>query len=187
MNSHPSDKRKNHANRVRASCSIRAGNKELQWLERQAKTFMSALKLSGTELSLSLVNDDEIRNLNRDFRDKDKATDVLSFPQGLAECPTDQIVLLGDVVISWTTAQRMAKEQGVTTRDELKLYLAHGLLHLLGYDHLREADRKKMATKEAWLLGTDGMIGRSYFRSKVKPARTEKSRPRPTARKSKKR
>jgi probable rRNA maturation factor len=144
-----------------------------------------ALELKGTELSLSIVHDDEIRNLNRDFRGKDKATDVLSFPQGLAECPSDQIVLLGDIVISWTTALRMAEQQGVKTRDELKLYLAHGLLHLLGYDHLREADRKKMASKEAWLLGTAGMIGRSYFRSKAKPARQPNLGRRRTTRSSK--
>ncbi len=113
---------------------------------------MRAMKLDGTELSLSLVSDAQIRRLNRDWRKKDKATDVLSFPVGS--------VLLGDVVISLETARRVAKQHAVTLRSELDLYLAHGLLHLLGYDHHTASERKAMASLESRLLGAAGMLTR---------------------------
>jgi probable rRNA maturation factor len=113
---------------------------------------MRALKLSGVELSLSIVGDARIRALNREWRGKDKPTDVLSFPQG------DR--LLGDVVISIQTARRAARVHGVSLSRELDLYLAHGLLHLLGYDHHRASDRKRMAAQESRLLGNAGMLTR---------------------------
>jgi len=121
-------------------------------LKRLALKFMRSLELDGVELSLSLVGDARIRKLNREWRRKDEATDVLSFPVGDP--------LLGDVVISIETARRVAKERGVALRSELNLYLAHGLLHLLGYDHHGAAERKRMARAEAHLLGTRGMLTR---------------------------
>lgn len=137
---------------------------------------MKALNLRGAELSLTLVSDRQIRALNRDWRRKDKATDVLSFPSG--DLPIAPVAggtrsghapsrfdvtgprLLGDVVISVETARRVANAQGVALRSELNLYLAHGLLHLLGYDHLRPRQRKAMAAEELRLLGTSGMLTR---------------------------
>lgn len=128
---------------------------------------MRAMKLEGAELSLTLVSDRQIRRLNRDWRKKDKATDVLSFPSGDASTAsadafgvTRRRLLLGDVVISVETARRVAKHHGVAVRSELTLYLAHGLLHLLGFDHHRRADRKAMATEELRLLGASGMLTR---------------------------
>lgn len=132
--------------------TVRGGNSELPRLRRLALKFMRAMELDGVELSLSLVGDAQIRALNAKWRGKDEATDVLSFPLGDA--------LLGDVVISLETARRVAREQGVSLRSELNLYLAHGLLHLLGYDHTRRADRKRMAREEARLLGSAGMLTR---------------------------
>ena len=121
-------------------------------MRRLALKFMRAMELDGVELSLTLVSDRQIRRLNREWRQKDKATDVLSFPSG--------DLLLGDVVISLETAARVAKRHGVAVRSELSLYLAHGLLHLLGFDHHRLADRKAMATEELRLLGASGMLTR---------------------------
>ncbi|MBL8954841.1 MAG: rRNA maturation RNase YbeY [Myxococcaceae bacterium] len=131
---------------------------------------MRRLELDGVELSLSLVSDAQIRKLNRAWRKKDKATDVLSFPLfsgprprgtplrgGLRSSPPAP---LGDVVISLETARRVAKERSVAIATELNLYLAHGLLHLLGHDHHRVEARKRMATAEAHLLGTRGMLTR---------------------------
>jgi probable rRNA maturation factor len=145
-----------------ASSTVRGGDAELPRLRRVALKFMRAMKLEGAELSLTLVSDRQIRRLNRDWRKKDKATDVLSFPSGdAAELGVAQRrSLLGDVVISVETARRVAKRHGVAVRSELTLYLAHGLLHLLGFDHHRRADRKAMATEELRLLGVSGMLTR---------------------------
>ncbi|MBX7115011.1 MAG: rRNA maturation RNase YbeY [Myxococcaceae bacterium] len=126
-------------------------------MKRKARAFLKVLRQEGRELSIALVNDAEIRQLNRDFRRKDKATDVLSFPSGEGPLGGAQL-LLGDVIISLDTARRVAKELGVSLEDELDRYLAHGILHLLGHDHHRRAERLKMARWEERLLGRTGLI-----------------------------
>jgi probable rRNA maturation factor len=136
-----------------------SGDRFTRFVSGRARKFLRYLRLGHCELSLSLVTDREIRKLNRTFRKKDKATDVLSFPAGEGG-PTPQGVPkpLGDVVISVDTAARCAEERGVAIERELELYLAHGLLHLLGYDHHRPEEARKMARKEAQLLGCEGML-----------------------------
>ncbi|NVI98149.1 rRNA maturation RNase YbeY [Myxococcus sp. AM009] len=126
-----------------------------------AKDYLMQLELSGVELSLSLVDDRAIRRLNRTWRQKDKATDVLSFPAGDLPKGTPGPRPLGDVVISLDTAKRQAKEYGRTLESELARYLAHGLLHLLGHDHERPRDAKRMAALEEQLLGERGMVADS--------------------------
>ncbi len=134
------------------------GAKKLEpLLRRRATAFLKKLKLSRCELSVALVEDEEIRALNKRWRRKDKATDVLSFPAGDWPGPGDRP--LGDVVISLPTTRRAAREYGHSLEAELSRYLAHGLLHLLGHDHLRPAQSAKMATAEAQLLGRAGMLG----------------------------
>jgi probable rRNA maturation factor len=128
-------------------------------LARLARTFLGTLKLDAVELSLTLVRDAEIKKLNKRWRGKDQATDVLSFPAGEAVGPG--LEMLGDLVISTQTAARAAKALGTRATDELSLYLAHGLLHLLGHDHHRPADARKMARLERKLLGGAGMLGRA--------------------------
>jgi probable rRNA maturation factor len=129
-------------------------------LLKLARRFLSALDLDGVELSLTLVRDERIRELNRLWRDKDSATDVLSFPGG-DDLPGPGPRMLGDVVISLDTARRQAKALGTTFEDELSLYLAHGLLHLLGHDHHSPREAQAMAREERRLLGTGGMLFRS--------------------------
>jgi len=90
------------------------------------------------------------------WRGKDEVTDVLSFPQG----EPSTAPLLGDLVISLDTARRVARRDGRTTAAELDRYLAHGLLHLLGHDHVRAKDAKRMAAAEDALVG-EGMIAAS--------------------------
>ncbi|NOJ78451.1 rRNA maturation RNase YbeY [Myxococcus xanthus] len=126
-----------------------------------ARAYLVQLKLSGVELSLSLVDDRAIRRLNRTWRQKDKATDVLSFPAGDLPKGTPGPRPLGDVVISLDTAKRQAKEYGRTLESEMARYLAHGLLHLLGHDHERPRDAKRMAALEEQLLGERGMVADS--------------------------
>lgn len=128
-------------------------------LVRLASRFMKALKLSNVELSLSLVRDGEIRELNALWRKKNTATDVLSFPAG--DMPGPGRRALGDVVISLDTARRAAKSFESTFDDELDLYLAHGLLHLLGHDHHTRAEARKMEQLERKLLKRPSMLSRS--------------------------
>lgn len=90
----------------------------------------TVLRDTSSELSLLLCCDEEIRKMNSKWRGMDNATDVLSFPQD-----DPDRVILGDVVISVETAERQAEERGLELRDELRILLLHGLLHLLGYDH----------------------------------------------------
>jgi len=128
-------------------------------LVKLAGRFFKALKLSGVELSLSLVRDDEMKQLNALWRKKNKPTDVLSFPGG--EMPGPGRRVLGDVVISIDTARAAAKDFGTTLDEELDLYLAHGLLHLLGYDHHSKPEAKKMEALERRLLKRPSMLSRS--------------------------
>jgi probable rRNA maturation factor len=127
-------------------------------LEARALQFMGKLGLAKSELSLSIVTDRAIRRLNRTWRRKDKPTDVLSFPAG--EMPeTGAPKLLGDVVISLDTAKRQARTFRRPLDEELDRYLAHGILHLLGHDHEKRAEAKRMAALEEALLGRSGMVG----------------------------
>ena len=113
------------------------------------------------EVSILLVDDTEIRKLNHEYRGKDYATDVLSFP--LEEETEDEIEpiivggpegrMLGDIVISIETAAAQAKNYGHTFERELTFLLLHGLLHLLGYDHERnEIDAQEMRDEEKRIL-----------------------------------
>jgi probable rRNA maturation factor len=101
--------------------------------------------LTDRDIELIFVNDEEIRELNKTYRNKDKATDVLSFP--LEEAP---FAPLGSIIISVDTAKRVAKDLGHSVEDEIKLLFIHGLLHLLGYDH--EVDNGEMREKEEELI-----------------------------------
>lgn len=123
-----------------------------------------AAALKRAELSLLLTDDSQIRRLNRAWRGKNKATDVLSFPQvGIAELRALSRAAgrgripewwLGDVVISLERATLQAAERGHAPRLELELLLAHGLLHLLGFDHEEgPAEARRMRSLETKLLG----------------------------------
>ena len=100
-----------------------------------AETILDLLEQSSAELSVALVGNEEIRKLNRKFRGKDYATDVLSFPVE-NDLPGPER-LLGDVIISVEKAREQAKERGRTFDEEMITLLVHGIVHLLGYDHER--------------------------------------------------
>lgn len=128
------------------------------FVQRRAYRYLRKLGLEGCELSIALVGDREIRRLNRHWRKKDQATDVLSFPAGEAPRSPGARRPLGDVAISIDTAQRVARQLRRAVNDELACYLAHGLLHLLGHDHHGRAERERMKAKERLLLGRVGLI-----------------------------
>jgi probable rRNA maturation factor len=127
-------------------------------VSRSALHFLGALGLKGVELSIALTSDGAIRGLNRRWRRKDKATDVLSFPAGETPAFAGGSKLLGDVIISLDTAIRCARQERRSVNAELERYLAHGLLHLLGHDHHRPDEARKMACLERALLGGRGMV-----------------------------
>ena len=112
-----------------------------------AKRLLAAIGETESAISLSLIGDIPMRELNRDYRGKDAATDVLSFPMEQGP-PPDAERLLGDVVISVYTAARQATEYDATLQRELYRLLIHGLLHLLGHDHVRAAERRVMEREE---------------------------------------
>ncbi len=101
-------------------------------------------------LSLHFVGDQTIRALNREHRSTDAVTDVLSFPlhaPGFA-LPPDEPIELGDVVVSYPRAVEQAQEYGHSIEREVAYLVAHGILHVLGYDHEDEPDRQRMRQKE---------------------------------------
>ena len=110
-------------------------------LARFLREAQAAAKLAG-QVTVLLTSDAEIRRLNRRFRGKNKATDVLSFPA--AEAVAAEVA--GDLAISIPTARRQAAEQGNSLTTEIKVLMLHGILHLAGYDH--EADSGQMARRE---------------------------------------
>jgi probable rRNA maturation factor len=107
----------------------------------------------GHEISLLLCDDGAIRRLNRRWRGRDRATDVLSFPlHVLDERQRPPAGPLGDIVISLTTARRAARQLGDSVQRHLDRLVVHGLLHLLGYDHERPAQARRMQRRERDLL-----------------------------------
>jgi len=111
-------------------------------IKRTAERILVLLDQKGTELSLALVGNDEIRELNRKYRNKLAPTDVLSFPAD--ESAGLRARLLGDVIISVEQAEIQAKQARRTLEAEVEWLLIHGILHLLGYDHERSAKEAKI-------------------------------------------
>lgn len=117
----------------------------------------------GCELTLRLTNDTEIQGLNAQYRQLNQPTDVLAFaalevdyPQ--LQSPIPSPIYLGDIVISIDTAQRQAQQQGHNLTYELVWLAAHGLLHLLGWDHPTEEHLHQMLAQQEKLLQSIGLV-----------------------------
>jgi probable rRNA maturation factor len=128
-------------------------------------------------VTVLLTTDAAIRGMNRKFRNKNKATDVLSFPAEGPAAGTGRDRVAGDLAISVTTAMRQAREQGHPLWMEIKVLIVHGLLHLAGYDH--ETDKGRMARREralrAELRLPQGLIERVESHPGIKtPAKAKK-------------
>ncbi|MBS4199709.1 rRNA maturation RNase YbeY [Bacillus sp. FJAT-49732] len=117
----------------------------------------------GTELSIMIVSNDEIQKINKEYRGKDYATDVISF--AMEELGEDELEIkgsdmprmLGDIIISIDKAKEQSIEYGHSFTRELGFLTIHGFLHLLGYDHIEEADEKKMFKRQNELLEGYGL------------------------------
>jgi probable rRNA maturation factor len=129
-------------------------------LKTDARKLLKAAGEEHAALSLSLVDDREIAQLNRQHRGKDRATDVLSFPlyepQELRRARMPER-MLGDVVISVDTARRQAAEYDAPLQNEINRLLIHGILHVLGHDHEDAAERAAMEAEERRLAAAIGM------------------------------
>jgi probable rRNA maturation factor len=112
-----------------------------------AEKILSDLGYHECELSILLVDDDEMTHLNLEYLARGHPTNVLAFPMREGEDKHLHPDLLGDVIISTETAEREANHRGVTLQEEIALLLVHGILHLLGYDH--EGDPNEAAAMEA--------------------------------------
>ena len=145
------------------SVDLRCDNKDsrpfVAALRRDAKDLLAALGLKATELSITVTDDAAIHQLNRDFRGKDKPTDVLSFPQIEDDAASRLTTIereedgpplpLGDIVISIETASQQAAAMKIAPAERVRTLLIHGLLHLLGYDHERSpAEARRMFARE---------------------------------------
>lgn len=131
------------------------------------------------EVCVALVSDARMKALNRQFRGKDKVTDVLSFPAAPSTTlRTGSRGFLGDIVIASGVAKQQAKAAGHSLATEVRILALHGLLHLLGYDH--DADDGKMARVEARLRKkaglTEGLIERSAASTRVRAQPRTRSR-----------
>jgi probable rRNA maturation factor len=123
-------------------------------LRKDATHLLKHLDLEGVELSILLTNHDRIKKLNNQYRDKDRTTDVLSFPMDdFTDRDPYSDTLLGDIVINVHLAMRRSKEIKNPLHTVIRRLLVHGLLHLAGYDHEKSPYQKqKMTAKEKELF-----------------------------------
>ncbi len=126
---------------------------------RWVQLALDAADYSGSATTtVRIVDEDEIHALNRDFRAKDKTTNVLSFPaEPIEGLPAELHSELGDIVICAPVVTREAEEQGKVLADHWAHMLVHGTLHLLGYDHIEEQDAEAMEALERRILGQAGI------------------------------
>jgi probable rRNA maturation factor len=149
-------------------------------LRRRARTMLDALEMKDAELSVVLTDDATIQRLNRTYRGKDQPTDVLAFAQ--REGPLGHLAgpLLGDVVLSVPTARRQARARRRNLVSELTMLLAHGVLHLLGWDHDTPAKDRRMRRETARLCAASTVASNGP----ATPRRAEHPRRRKSSRRS---
>ena len=137
------------------------------WEEIVKKVFNTCFEEEGLQdsklyITVTFTNPENIQSINKEYRNIDKPTDVLSFPMFQKEELDKKIEekdfqyqdILGDIVISIPKVEEQAKEYGHSFERELSYMLVHGFYHLMGYDHIEEEDKKEMRTKEEKILKT---------------------------------
>jgi len=123
-------------------------------VRRRAERMLKALRMQRAELSILLCDDETIHALNRDYRQKDRPTDVLAFAMREGQGAELHPDVLGDVVISIDTARRQAASAKRSIAHEVTFLLAHGLLHLLGLDHRTRAEERIMSARTDALVAS---------------------------------
>ena len=133
---------------------------QADWLTAIARITLEHENVGDCQLSVVITSDAEVHALNRQYAGEDRATDVLSFSQEEGEpfaVPPDEPRRLGDVIISLETADQQATEAGHDLDAELAHLLAHGILHLLGYDHAEPEEEAAMREQERAVLAKAGV------------------------------
>ena len=141
--------------------SDQAGIPDTDVIQRWVQLTLSSnedLTQRAVEIAVRVVDADEIQALNRQYRDKDKPTNVLSFPAGdVAGLPEDEPLLLGDIVICASVVSEEASTQGKALADHWGHMLVHGSLHLMGFDHESDAEATQMEALEVSILAVKGV------------------------------
>ena len=132
---------------------------DIKNLEENTETILRVLGYEDYDIGISLVNLDEIQKFNRDFRNKDKPTDILSFPYHTELEAGEKIVPesdddknLGDIIICPKYVNNDLERWQKTFEERMQILLVHGICHLLGYDHIEDSDYEVMKKQEKYLL-----------------------------------
>jgi rRNA maturation RNase YbeY len=132
---------------------------DLKEMKQTVGKILKILDYEDFDIGILLTNNKSIRVYNRDYRQKDKPTDILSFSYHQYLTPGKRIKVqheedknLGDLILSIEYIEKAAQELNVTLEERLKVLLVHGICHLLGYDHETDADWRSMRAKEAFIL-----------------------------------
>lgn len=133
----------------------------LKTMEKVAEHALTLEKIDPdrSEISVTFVGGEEINELNNQYRNVDKVTDVLSFPQfdDLNEIPEEGSIILGDVVICKERAEEQAEEYGHSFEREIIYLFVHSILHLVGYDHMEEDEKAEMRLQEEKIMSLVGL------------------------------
>jgi len=150
---------------------------ERREVTRRARRMFAALALGSAELSVVLTRDARIHELNRTFRQVDRPTDVLAFAMREGEGGEVGDDLLGDVIISVETARRQAVKAGHDVLAEVTMLMAHGLLHLLGWDHDTAPKDRRMRAETARLVALASEAGAPPRRTKPRKTGPTSAKP----------
>jgi rRNA maturation RNase YbeY len=140
-------------------------------VRRYAKRMLRALELEHCDLSLVVCDDRVMRRINRDYRQVDRPTDVLAFAmrEGMSMPTLEEGEPLGDIVLAWPTIARQARAHRWSPEHETCLLLAHGLLHLLGFDHADRTSERRMMARTHLLMTAALPRRRSVDKPKKSP------------------
>jgi probable rRNA maturation factor len=139
--------------------------------ELAVRVLASEEEAAPVEASVVVTDDETVRELNRRYLGRDEPTDVLSFPLAEASTqteagepfvgPPDGVNHLGEVIVSYPTAEKQAREQGHSVDREIAHLVVHGLLHLLGHDHQEPDEERRMRSLETWFLAAPSDTSRA--------------------------
>lgn len=122
-------------------------------IENICKATFQKLSVSNPIFNIVIVDNNKIREINKEYRKKDKVTDVISFAfEDNKDIEYESFRFLGEIYISLEKAKEQAKEYGHSEQREICYLIVHGLLHLLGYDHINKTDKEKMRSLEEEIL-----------------------------------
>lgn len=141
-------------NRIEINSQITKTQQEEQTTFQAAQTVLDYFRIRASRVSILLTDDATIQVMNRTFRGIDRPTDVLSFAarEGEILLQGKGYEFLGDIAVSVETAKRQADEYGQTRQRELAFLVVHGMLHLLGYDHMEAEEEEEMREKQRVIL-----------------------------------